>query len=79
MVKIKLCMAIHNSPLGERVQVFGPTISGIDWVDKRYPYDWLMVALNTIDQSRQTLVHPKRSRNHCAQGLYPFSLENGEC
>ena len=58
MVKIKLCMAIHNCPLGEWVQVFGATIFGIDWVDKRY---WLMVALNTIDQSRQTLVHPKQS------------------
>ena len=51
MVKIKLCMAIHNCPLEEWVQVFGATIFGIDCVDKRYSYDWLMVALTTIDQS----------------------------
>ena len=36
MVKIKLRTAIHNCPLGEWVQVFGATISGIDWVDKGY-------------------------------------------
>ena len=36
MVKIKLRMAIHNCPLREWVQVFGATISGIDWVDKGY-------------------------------------------
>ena len=51
VVKIKLCMAIHNCPLGEWVQVFGATIFEIDCVDKRYSYDWLMVALTTIDQS----------------------------
>ena len=37
-------------------------------------YDWLMVALNTIDQSQLTLVHPKDPRNHCAESLYPFLL-----
>ena len=38
-------------------------------------YDWLMVALNTIDQSSLTLVQPNDPRNHCSQSLYPFSLE----
>ena len=36
VVKIKLRMAVHNCPLGEWVQVFGATISGIDRVDKGY-------------------------------------------
>ena len=30
-------------------------------------YDWLMVVLNTIDQSELTLVHPNDPRNHCTQ------------
>ena len=34
-----------------------------------------MAALNTIDQSWLTHVHPNDPRNHCAQSLYPFSLE----
>ena len=38
-------------------------------------YDWLMVALNTIDQSSLTLVQPNDPRNPCSQSLYPFSLE----
>ena len=38
-------------------------------------YDRLMAALNTIDQSWLTHVHPNDPRNHCAQNLYPFSLE----
>ena len=33
-----------------------------------------MAALNTIDQSWLTHVHPNDPRNHCAQSLYPFSL-----
>ena len=37
-------------------------------------YDRLMAALNTIDQSWLTHVHPNDPRNHCAQSLYPFSL-----
>jgi len=36
VVKIKLCMAIHDCPLGEWVQVVGAKISGIDLVDKGY-------------------------------------------
>ena len=34
-----------------------------------------MVALNTIDQSKLTLVHP----NDCTQSLYPFSLKFLKC
>ena len=38
-------------------------------------YDWLMVALNTIDQSELTLVRPNGPKNHFTQNLYPFSLD----
>ena len=38
-------------------------------------YDWLIVTLNTIAQSYQTLVHPNDPRIHSAQRLYPFFLE----
>ena len=38
-------------------------------------YDWPTVALNTIVQSKLTLVHPKEPRNHVAYSLYPFSVE----
>ena len=45
----------HYSPLqkleGEWVQVFGETVSGIVWVDRCYFLIWLMVALDTINQS----------------------------
>ena len=42
---------------------------------KSVTYDWLMVALNTIDQSSLTLVHPNDPRNPRTQSLYPFSLD----
>ena len=38
------------------------------------PYDWLMVALNTIDQSELTLAHPNGPKNHFTQTLYPSSV-----
>ena len=39
-------------------------------------YDWLMVALNTKNQSQlYPLIHQNNPRNHCAQRLYLFSLE----
>ena len=38
-------------------------------------YDWLMVALSTIDQSQISHVHPNDARNDCTKSLYPFSLE----
>ena len=40
-------------------------------------YDWLMVALNTIDQSLLKLVHPNDPRNPCAKKAgthFPFSF-----
>ena len=38
-------------------------------------YNWLMVAMYTINQSNLTLVHPNNARKHCTQSLYPSSLE----
>ena len=36
-------------------------------------YDWLMVALHTIDQSELTLVLLSDPRSHCAENLTSFS------
>ena len=39
-------------------------------------YDWLTVALNTMNQSQlYPLIHQKNPKNHWAQRLYLFSLE----
>ena len=41
-------------------------------------YDWLMVALNTIAQSLQTLVHPNDPRIHSTQSLYFLEIRKRE-
>ena len=33
------------------IQAFGILISGIDWIRRNIYSDWLMLALNTTDQS----------------------------
>ena len=38
-------------------------------------YDWLMVALDTIDKLQLTLGQLNVLRNHCTHSLYPFSLK----
>ena len=40
-----------------------------------FAYDWLMFALNIIDQTWLTLVHLNHVRSHCTQSLSLFSLE----
>ena len=34
------------------------------------PCDWLMVAMNTMDQSQLMLVHQNYPRTHCSQSFY---------
>ena len=33
-------------------------------------YDWIVVALNTVDQSKLTLLPSNYPRNHCAESLW---------